>query len=355
MGGLEPNSLLFDLQQANEIALACSGCLEPEKIARTVTEGLVVRFNCAFVRLWLLEPGQTVLKLVASAGMYTHTDGQFARVPLGAYKVGKIAQNRVAFLSNNLAAEPWVGNRAWAIEHQIRGFAGYPLAVANRVIGVLAVFSHGELGAEFLEILQTLCSMGTIALDAALQYQQEKQAWQMAGPEEIALSDRLVRIFTTTRLMLVGTEIPLVASTTYAFLKVAEVLAGLNCAYGRLVYGEGLVTLEAIVPNHSLPQGDPMGRLSQLIGPLGNLQLTASPMGIQVMLSVSYQPMASTLSEREIEILQRLTQGDRDRDIADRLIISESTVKFHINNALGKLNARTRYQGIYQAIVNGWL
>jgi DNA-binding NarL/FixJ family response regulator len=37
------------------------------------------------------------------------------------------------------------------------------------------------------------------------------------------------------------------------------------------------------------------------------------------------------------------------------LSISESTVKFHINNALAKLKARTRYQGIYAAINNGWL
>ena len=42
-----------------------------------------------------------------------------------------------------------------------------------------------------------------------------------------------------------------------------------------------------------------------------------------------------------------------DRDIADRLIISESTVKFHMNNVLKKLKAQTRYQALHQAIVNG--
>jgi len=61
------------------------------------------------------------------------------------------------------------------------------------------------------------------------------------------------------------------------------------------------------------------------------------------------------LSERESAILALLTQGHRDREIADRLIISESTVKFHMNNILAKLNARTRYQAIHQAIVNGWI
>ncbi|HEY9632803.1 MAG TPA: response regulator transcription factor [Coleofasciculaceae cyanobacterium] len=61
------------------------------------------------------------------------------------------------------------------------------------------------------------------------------------------------------------------------------------------------------------------------------------------------------LSERELEILALLTKGLRDRDIADHLIISESTVKFHMNNALKKLKAQTRYQALHQAIVNGWI
>ena len=129
-GLLDSTRILFDLQQVNEIAQNFSGCLELTEIARKATESLVERFDCAFARLWLVESDRTMLKLIASAGMYSHTNGSFARVPMGAYKVGKIAQNRVSFLSNNLAAEPWVGNREWAIANNIRGFAGYPLTRA---------------------------------------------------------------------------------------------------------------------------------------------------------------------------------------------------------------------------------
>ena len=50
-----------------------------------------------------------------------------------------------------------------------------------------------------------------------------------------------------------------------------------------------------------------------------------------------------------------LAQGLRDRDIANHLVISESTVKFHINNILTKLKARTRYQALHRVIVNGWI
>ncbi|MEP0929199.1 LuxR C-terminal-related transcriptional regulator [Leptolyngbya sp. SLC-A1] len=50
-----------------------------------------------------------------------------------------------------------------------------------------------------------------------------------------------------------------------------------------------------------------------------------------------------------------LAQGLRDRDIANRLYISESTVKFHINNSLTKLQAKNRYQAVYQAAIQGWI
>ena len=65
--------------------------------------------------------------------------------------------------------------------------------------------------------------------------------------------------------------------------------------------------------------------------------------------------LPTPLSEREREILGLLVQGLRDRDIANHLIISESTVKFHLNNVLTKLKARTRYQALYQAIIQGWI
>ncbi|HEY9906031.1 MAG TPA: LuxR C-terminal-related transcriptional regulator [Thermosynechococcaceae cyanobacterium] len=456
-GLLDATRVLYDLQQANEIAQSFSGCLEPEAIAHCMTTGLVDRFHGAFARVWLLESNQTMLRLVASSGMYTRTDGFFGRVPMGAYKVGKIAQNRVSFLSNNLPAEPWVGDREWAIANRIRGFAGYPLAIGNRVIGVLAMFSHEPLEPEFLEVLQTLCTIATITLDTAMQYQQEKQAWPTASPtaRNLTLSDQLAEILSGSRLTLLGTEQPLSTSKSYVFLKTAESLNQLRCTHARLIYSDVAVTLEAIVPNstsdatvqaHStlaevhtlaaglggilqtqptsdqralqitlnLPYTVERSRLRVQISCTSLLQLALTqlaitaglalcddqnaplitddlnaisgdraiiwisqarpqPAGIRAKIDLSVQPeqlrqaveavtqgrtwgiQPAVLSDRELEILLLLTQGHRDRDIADRLVISESTVKFHLNNVLAKLKARTRYQAIYQAIEQGWI
>jgi DNA-binding NarL/FixJ family response regulator len=69
-----------------------------------------------------------------------------------------------------------------------------------------------------------------------------------------------------------------------------------------------------------------------------------------IKLSRSRSPL---LSEREVKIMALLACGMRDHNIANHLIVSESTVKFHINfhinNVLGKLHARRRYQALYQA------
>lgn len=467
---LDSTRLLFDLQRGNEIAQRLGGSLEPEAIARHVTEGLVAKFNCAFARIWLVEPDRTALRLVASSGMYTHTDGFFSRVPMGAFKVGKIAQNRVSFLSNNLPEEPWVKDREWAIANRIRGFAGYPLEIDDRVVGVLALFSQHSMAPEFLEVLQSLCTTVAVALDIALRFQQEKQSWHSAQSSSNAnapLSDQIATILATTRLTLVGTEQPLPLSVGHLVLVTAEILQQLECMYCRLTYGAEAVVMEAIVtaPDATtLPIQDwvrsAFGQLIFAASCLGGVLQThtgANPKVIQVLLRLPYvnrprgvevciqcrspvlqlafthlaylagltlcstpdattplvtddaelvatakgvlwvsptasalpkgvsaqldlnispaqlseavetvkrgdcwgiespAPEPSLLSEREFEILSLLAQGLRDRDIANTILISESTVKFHINNVLTKLKARTRYQALYQAIANGWL
>ncbi len=370
---IDPTKLLFDLHRGTEIAETFSGCLDPEVIANRLTDGIVDRFDCAFVRVWLLEPDRHYLKLVSSAGMYTRLDGRFAKVPMGAYKVGKIAQNRVSFLSNNLADEPWVGDRQWAIANNIRGFVGYPLEIKGKVVGVLAAFSHQPMRPEFLEFLRILCTISAIAINSALQHQQEKQAWQSMSQsmsqgihqsqiiEINSLSDRLAQILSSNHLTLVGMERSLNFTIEYIFLRAAEIFNHIGGAYCRLIYTDDEISLESIIAKRPLHIADPQNWLRSLFRELlliiANLggKLDIHPTELQVAISIPFSKASNPLSERELEMMQLLTQGLRDRDIAQQLVISESTVKFHINNILTKLKARTRFQALHLAMINGWL
>jgi len=367
---LDSARLLFDLQQVSQVVQTISGCLETREIAHHLTAALVTQFDCVFARLWIVEADHTALRLVASSGLHTHINGSFARVPMGAYKVGKIAQNQIPFLSNRLADEPWVKDREWAIANQIQGFAGYPLVARDRVVGVLAAFSTRPMAPEFLEVLQVLCMTATIALDAALQMEQWRSTVPMRPAHQLPLSDQLATVLQSTGLMLVGTEQPLPVTTHHALLQAAETLNRCGCNYCRLSYQADTVALEAIlaVPEATVAAGDawlrsqfaPLqtiatwlrGELSwQLMGDRRTVEFRCVlPQGAAAAVA---PPTEAALSEREIEVMTLLAQGLRDRDIAQKLYISESTVKFHINNSLTKLRAKNRYQGVYQAAIQG--
>ena len=325
------------------------------------------------------------------------------------------------------------------------------------------------MASEFLEVLQTLCTTVTVALDTALQHQQQSNAVAPAqNPLYSPLSDLLALVLTTTRLTLVGTERLLTPAVNYIFLQITECLNQQTCHYCRLTYGAETVALDAILacPTENLAElqtwsDTVFGDLPFAVAHLGGtfeLDINAQQKVIQVLLMLPYpsctmnhsvqircqspvlqialthlahqaqlhvvqvgdpsvplvtddvtllnslnsarpilwldkgtvpvpdrvagcvdlsvQPEqlraaidaiargeavglnsgdCNGLSDREREVLNLLAQGHRDRDIAQSLHISESTVKFHLNNTLIKLNARNRYQAVYQATINGWI
>jgi two-component system NarL family response regulator len=53
-----------------------------------------------------------------------------------------------------------------------------------------------------------------------------------------------------------------------------------------------------------------------------------------------------SLTPRELEVLEHIARGARDREIADALVVTESTVKKHVQNILRKLHARNRVEAV---------
>lgn len=58
------------------------------------------------------------------------------------------------------------------------------------------------------------------------------------------------------------------------------------------------------------------------------------------------EPLVEPLTERETEVLQLLSQGLSNKQIAVRLHISEHTVKFHVSSIYGKLGATNRAEAV---------
>jgi DNA-binding NarL/FixJ family response regulator len=61
------------------------------------------------------------------------------------------------------------------------------------------------------------------------------------------------------------------------------------------------------------------------------------------------------LTRRELEVLELLAEGLPNKGIADRLGISDQTVKFHIASIMGKLGASNRVETVRRAVRRGLL
>ncbi|HEY8150430.1 MAG TPA: response regulator transcription factor [Vicinamibacteria bacterium] len=59
------------------------------------------------------------------------------------------------------------------------------------------------------------------------------------------------------------------------------------------------------------------------------------------------------LTAREVEVLRQVAGGNRNRDIAERLFISEETVKVHVKHIMDKLGANDRTEAVSIAIRRG--
>lgn len=141
-------------------------------------ESIVEHLGAAFARIWTLNEPDQILELKASAGIYTHTDGPHGRVPVGRYKIGLIAEEKKPHLTNDVAHDPRIGDPAWADREGIVAFAGYPLLLEDRLVGVMAMFA-GTIIQE-----ATFQTMGVISNQIALGIERKLQEEALRKSEE---------------------------------------------------------------------------------------------------------------------------------------------------------------------------
>ena len=170
-------------------ALAAGGELRP--MLQMVACAIVDKLDGVFARIWTLESGSDMLVLEASAGRYTHLDGAHARVRIGELKIGRIAERRSAHLTNDVRHDPQIGDQAWAEREGIVAFAGYPLVVADRLVGVVATFAAQPFPDDTLEALRAVAD--TIALSIErYRAEEERERYRALAQAE---RDHLARVF----------------------------------------------------------------------------------------------------------------------------------------------------------------
>jgi PAS domain S-box-containing protein len=120
------------------------------------SEAIVRHLDAAFARIWTLNDREKLLELQASAGLYTRLDGEHARVPVGKFKIGLIAEQRQPHLTNDVLNDTRISHPDWAKQERMVSFAGYPLLVEGRLAGVVAMFARKDLAPDTLEALEAV-------------------------------------------------------------------------------------------------------------------------------------------------------------------------------------------------------
>jgi PAS domain S-box-containing protein len=129
------------------------------------SDSMVRDLDAALVEIWTLDESANMLDRVAGSGLDTYPGGLNRRVPVGQLAIGQIARDRAPHLTDDVQNDPLVGDQEWARCEGMVAFAGHPLLVGDRLVGVMTLFSRQPLTAATLETIKTVAN--SIALGIA--------------------------------------------------------------------------------------------------------------------------------------------------------------------------------------------
>jgi transcriptional regulator with GAF, ATPase, and Fis domain len=173
--------LLLEIAQERDL-----GELLPLIVRRVVESSEDV----ALARIWLVGPGDTCgtcrnasacasrdqcLHLAASGMRPLGGDiaidrapqGSFRRIPIGAFKVGKVFAQRAPVVVADASRDPHIKRPDWVQAEKIQSFAGQPLLYREEALGVLGVFVRVPLTAPAVDVLRLLANHAAAAIASA--------------------------------------------------------------------------------------------------------------------------------------------------------------------------------------------
>jgi PAS domain S-box-containing protein len=177
-----------------DVGLALSQGDTLHELVQPCAEAIVRYLDAAFARIWWLPPGKDILELQASAGMYTHLDGPHAHIPVGRLKIGRIAHERRAVLTNDVQSDPCISDPDWARREGMVAFAGFPLVVKDRVLGVLGIFSRRPLSGAVLQALESVAGVIALGIERKQQEAELRRAKEAAEAANRAKDEFLANV-----------------------------------------------------------------------------------------------------------------------------------------------------------------
>jgi LuxR family maltose regulon positive regulatory protein len=122
--------------------------------------------------------------------------------------------------------------------------------------------------------------------------------------------------------------------------------------YIRLFVDEGAPMAHLLAQMHPRPPGDQPGAThyrKHLLALLGRAHNEDAPHSTLTLPESRTHLLSEPMSERELEVLRLIVAGHSNREIADRLVIAVSTVKWYVNTIYSKLQVQSRTKAIVRA------
>lgn len=138
---------------------------------------LVSHLDIAFARIWVMQDDERFLELQASAGIYTRIDGTSRLKQVGhGNKIGHIAFSKRPYISNQLIGDPQIIDQEWVKREKMAAFAGHPLIIGGKVLGVLAMFSRAPISQMVIKVMASIADFIALAIDNVKAVQRLQQS-----------------------------------------------------------------------------------------------------------------------------------------------------------------------------------
>lgn len=119
--------------------------------------------KASLATIWVVDAEQRDLKLAASAGQARPPEENSKHPALGPGL--EVLSSRKPLLINQLASDPRVTDKDWVKREDMAAYAGYPLVLEDRVVGLMSVFSRVPLADSMLQEMASVANGIALCID----------------------------------------------------------------------------------------------------------------------------------------------------------------------------------------------
>jgi signal transduction histidine kinase len=133
-----------------------------DKALERSAKAIIRNLDAAVARIWIVdEPGHELI-LGASAGLDLEAP---RKLMIGETKIGEIADEGTPYLTNEVETDVHVGHTLWAKRERLQSFAGYPLRIEDRIVGVMAMYSRKLIDHDLLNSLSSVADALALGIE----------------------------------------------------------------------------------------------------------------------------------------------------------------------------------------------